>query len=211
MTRPTTGIASWSVRTKVLASLAAVGTAASVAGLGTFGAFTSTTSAATPQTSGTVVIALGSAGTATNRLTVGATGLVPGDTVQRAFQLSNTGNQGLSGITLTTSATTSSLLDTDTTNGLQLVLQSCSAPWTEAGTAPAYTYTCSGTTSTVLASRPVIGSNLALAGLSSLTSGSTDNLLATLTFPSAAGNTLQGQSSTVSFAFTGTQRTSTNK
>ena len=199
------------LRAKVLGSVAAIGTAASVAGLGTFGAFTSTTSAATPATAGTVVIALGSAGTATNRLTVGATGLVPGDTVRRAFQLSNTGNQSLSGITLTTTASPSSLLDTDATNGLQLVIQSCSTAWTEAGTAPAYTYTCSGTTTTVLASRPTVGANLPLSGLSSLTAGNTDDLLATLTFPAVAGNTLQGLSSTVSFAFTGTQRAATDK
>lgn len=203
--------AGMTLRAKVLGSVAAIGTAASVAGLGTFGAFTSTTSAATPATAGTVVIALGSAGTATNRLTVGATGLVPGDTVRRAFQLSNTGNQSLSGITLTTTASPSSLLDTDATNGLQLVIQSCSTAWTEAGTAPAYTYTCSGTTTTVLASRPTVGANLPLSGLSSLTAGNTDDLLATLTFPAVAGNTLQGLSSTVSFAFTGTQRAATDK
>ena len=203
--------AGMTLRAKVLGSVAAIGTAASVAGLGTFGAFTSTTSAATPATAGTVVIALGSAGTATNRLTVGTTGLVPGDTVRRAFQLSNTGNQSLSGITLTTTASPSSLLDTDATNGLQLVIQSCSTAWTEAGTAPAYTYTCSGTTTTVLASRPTVGANLPLPGLSSLTAGNTDDLLATLTFPAVAGNTLQGLSSTVSFAFTGTQRAATDK
>ena len=33
----------------------------------------------------------------------------------------------------------------------------------------------------------------------------------TLTLPSAAGNTLQNQSSTLSYAFTGTQRTATSK
>ncbi|MEO3938965.1 TasA family protein [Dermatophilaceae bacterium Soc4.6] len=199
------------LRVKVLGSVAAIGTAATVAGLGTFGAFTSTTSAGLPATAGTVVIALGSAGTAANRLTIGATGLVPGDTMQRAFQLSNTGNQALSAITLSTTASPSSLLDTDATNGLQLVVQSCSTPWTEAGTAPAYTYTCSGTTTTALASRAVIGSNLTLPGLSSLTAAGTDNLMATLTFPAVAGNTLQGLSSTVTFTFTGTQRAATNK
>lgn len=201
----------WSLRTKLLGSVAAIGTAASVAGLGTFGAFTSTTTASTPASSGTVVIALGTAGTAGNRLTVGATGLVPGDTVQRAFTLSNTGNQALSSITLGTTAAPSSLLDTDVTNGLQLLVQSCSSAWTEAGTAPAHTYTCSGTPNTVLASRPVIGTNLPLTGLSSLSAGASDNLLATLSFPTAAGNTFQGLSSTISFGFTGTQRTGTNK
>lgn len=202
------------LRIKIGASVAAVGTAAAVAGLGTFGTFTSTTTqAAGPETAGSVVIALGATGAATNRLDLGATGLVPGDTMQRAFQLSNTGNQSLASITLTTTASPSSLLDTDATNGLQLLIQRCSNVWTEAGTSPAFTYACSGggTITTVLASRPVIGANVALSSLGSLTNGQTDNLLATLTFPATAGDTLQQKSSTLSFAFTGTQRTATNK
>ncbi len=199
------------LRAKILGSIAALGTAASVAGLGTFGTFTSTTSAATPATAGTVVIGLGTAGTAANRLTLGANGLVPGDTMQRAFTLSNTGNQALANVTLTTSASPSSLLDSDVTNGLQLVLQSCSTAWSESGTSPAFTYTCGGTTSSVLSTRAVIGSNLALSNLSSLAAGSSDNLMATLTFPTGAPNSLQGLSSTVTFAFTGTQRAATNK
>ena len=131
---------------------------------------------------------------------LGASGLVPGDTVQRAAQLSNTGNQNLASITLTTTASPSSLLDTDTSNGLQLLIQACTVAWTEAGVSPAYTYTCGGSTSTVLASRAVIGASLALSNLTATTAGATDNLLATLTLPGPAGNTLQSQSSTITFA-----------
>jgi spore coat-associated protein N len=192
-------------RGKILATALAVGGAATVAGLGTFGSFTSTTSASASVASGTVQIGLGSAGTAANRLTVAASGLVPGDTVQRAVDLAVNGNQDLSGITLTTTASPSSLLDTDATNGLQMTIDSCAAGWTESGTAPAYTYSCASPVS-VLASRPVIGSNLSLAGLG-VTAGTTNHLRVTLSFPSAAGNTFQNQSSTVAFAFTGTQRT----
>lgn len=193
---------------KVLASVALLAGAAGVAGLGTFGSFTSTTSASQSVASGTVVIALGAAGPA-NRLAVPAAGLVPGDTVQRAVTLSNTGTQNLSAVTLTTTAAPSSKLDTDVTNGLHLALDACSVPWTEAGTAPTYTYTCTGTTTAVLASQPVIGANTALAGLSSLTAAVSDNLRATLTLPPAADNTFQNLSSTITFTFTGTQRTAT--
>ncbi len=203
-----------STRSKALASVALVGSAAAVAGLGTFGSFTSSTSASQALSSGTVTIALGAAGTAANRLTIGASGLVPGDTVQRAVQLSNTGSQGLSGITLSTLASPSSLLDTDATNGLQLTVQSCPTAWTEGGTAPAYTYTCSGTASTVLSSRPVsipAGSAATLPGLNSLAPAGSDNLLVTETFPTAAGNTLQNQSSTVTYNLVGTQRAGTTK
>ena len=200
-----------STKAKLLASAALVAAAAGAAGLGTFGSFTSTTSASQSVTAGTVVIGVGTAGTVNNRLSVAATGVVPGDTIQRTVQLNNTGNQNLASITLTTTASPSSLLDTDATNGLQLVIQKCSSTWTEAGTAPAYTYTCGGTTTTVLASRAVIGANIALSGLSAVTAGASDNLMATLTLPASAGNTFQGLASTVTFAFTGTQRAATNQ
>ena len=197
---------------KVVASLALVGTAAGVAGLGTYGAFTSSTSASTEVSSGTVAVTLGTSGAA-NRLSVAATGLVPGDTVQRAVTLTNaTGNQALAGITLTTLATTTSKLDTDPTLGLQLAIDNCSVPWTEAGTAPAYAYTCAGGTITqVLASRAVIGAGLPLTGLTSMAAGNTDNLRVTLSLPGAADNTFQAKSSAIDLSFTGTQRSGASK
>ena len=194
---------------KVLATVAVLGAAASIAGLGTFATFTSTTSASHTVSSGTVTIALGATGASTNRLNVDASAIAPGDTIQRSVDLLNQGTLDLASVTLTTSASPSSLLDTDTSNGLQMAIDKCSVAWTEAG--PPYTYTCSGSTSTVLASRPVIGSNLTLSNLSALTAGATDHLRVTLTFPSGAGNTLQSQSSTITYAFTGTQRAATNK
>jgi spore coat-associated protein N len=198
-------------RRKLLVSLAIVAAAASIAGLGTFATFTSSTSASQNVSSGTVTIALGATGASTNRLTVGASNIAPGDTIQRSVDLINSGSIDLSGITLTTSATASSLLDTDATDGLQMVIDRCSNAWTEGGVAPAYTYTCSGATSTVLASRAVVGSNLTLSNLTALTNGVTDHLRVTLTFPSAAPNSFQNQSSTIQYTFTGTQRAGTNK
>ena len=198
-------------RRKLLVSLAIVAAAASIAGLGTFATFTSSTSASQSVSSGTVTIALGATGAATNRLTVGASNIAPGDTIQRSVDLINSGSIDLSAITLTTAATTTSLLDTDATNGLQMVIDRCSNAWTEGGTAPAYTYTCSGATSSVLASRAVVGSNLTLSSLAALTNGVTDHLRVTLSFPSAAPNSFQNQSSTIQYTFTGTQRAGTNK
>lgn len=196
---------------KVVASLALVGSAAAVAGLGTYGAFTSTTSASTDVSSGTVAIALGATGAA-NRLSVAATGLVPGDTIQRAVTLTNAaGNQALAGIKLTTTAPTTSKLDTDPALGLQLTIDNCSVPWTEAGTAPAYTYTCTGTTNSVLASRAVIGTDLPLTNLTAVAANKTDNLRVTLTLPAGADNAFQAKSSTIDLAFTGTQRSGSDK
>jgi spore coat-associated protein N len=198
---------------RLLGSFAVVGVAAAMAGLGTFATFTSSTSASHTISSGTVSINLGTTGAA-NRLTVGASNVVPGDTIQRAADLINNGNassDNLSSIVLTTTASPTSLLDTDATNGLQMSIDKCSVAWTETGTAPAYAYTCSGTTSTVLASRAVIGANLPLAGLASLTTGSTDHLRVTLTLPTAAPNTMQGLTSTISYNFLGTQRVAGSK
>jgi spore coat-associated protein N len=198
-------------RSRVLLSLLLVLVALLLVGLGAYATFTSTTSASQSVTTGTVVIALGSTGAATNRLTVNASGVASGDTIQRSFDLINQGSLNLASVTLTSTATASSLLDTDSTNGLQMVIDGCSVAWTEAGSAPAYTYTCSGTTSSVLASRPVIGSNLALSNLGSLTAGATDHLRLTLTLPVSAGNTFQNLTSTLQYSFTGTQRAPTNQ
>jgi len=196
---------------KLLATIAVLGAAASIAGLGTYATFTSTTSQNHTISSGTVTIALGATGASTNRLNIGASGLAPGDTIQRSVDLINSGSLDLASVTLTTTAAPSSLLDTDATNGLQMVIDRCSNAWTEGGVAPAYTYTCSGATSTVLASRAVVGSNLTLSNLSALTNGVTDHLRVTLSFPSAAPNSFQNQSSTIQYTFTGTQRAGTNK
>ena len=194
---------------KLLATAAVLGATASIAGLGTFATFTSSTSASHTVSSGTVTIALGATGGSTNRLNVDATAIAPGDTIQRSVDLINQGTLDLASVTLTTQATTSSLLDTDTTNGLQMVIDKCSQAWTESG--PPYTYTCGGSTSTVLSSRAVIQSGVTLNNLSSLTAGTTDHLRVTLTFPSGAGNTFQNKSSTLQYTFTGTQRAATNK
>jgi hypothetical protein len=94
-----------------------------------------------------------------------------------------------------------------------MVVDRCSVAWTETGTAAPFTYACpiAGTLSTVIASRSVIGANLGMAGVSALSPAGTDHLRVTLTLPSTTGNTFQGLSSTINYAFTGTQRTATNQ
>jgi spore coat-associated protein N len=194
---------------KFLASFAILGIAAGVASLATFASFTSSTTAqAQSLSSGTVSITLGAA----NRLTVAASNLVPGDTIQRAVDITNNGSAGTSSvgsIVLTTTASPSSLLDSDAANGLQMVIDKCSVAWTESG--PPYTYTCGGTTTSVLTTRQIIGNNIALSNMSALTAGNTDRLRVTLTLPAATGNTLQGQSSTLSYVFTANQRVAANQ
>ena len=196
---------------KLLGSFAVLGAAASITGLGTFATFTSSTSASQSIASGTVSINLGAVGAA-NRLTMGAANMVAGDTVQRAVDLINSGtgsSDPLASIQLTTSASPSSALDTDTVTGLQMSIDKCSVAWTES--AAPYTYTCGGTNTSVLSSRAVIGTSLALANLSALTTGSTDHLHVTLTLPAAAPNALQGKTSGISYTFDATQRAAVSK
>jgi spore coat-associated protein N len=190
-------------RLAVLGGAVALATAASAA------SFTSASSVSQPSIS-TQALAIGiPAPGAANRLTLGALSVVPGDTMQRVVDLTNTASDDFGSITLTTVATASSLLDTDAVNGLQLTIDRCSQAWTESGVSPAFTYTCGGTTTSTLASRAVIGSNLALSGLT-LTAGSTNHLRLTLNLPLTAPNSLQGLSSAITYTFTAVQRTGTS-
>jgi Zn-dependent alcohol dehydrogenase len=189
---------------KVVLTVGLLSVMAVVVGLGALALFTDTQSVSQADSSGTVTLAGIGTNAVNNRLSVGASNLAAGDTIQRSVDVKNTGSISLASVTLSTAATTSSLLDTDTTNGLQMVIDKCSVAWTETG-GPPYTYTCGGTTSTVVASVPVIGTNLALSNLS--LGANVDNFLrVTLTLPSGAPNTLQNQSSVIQYSFTATQR-----
>ncbi len=188
---------------KVVGSLGVLGAAAAVAGLGTFGTFTdSSTPIASTIASGTLSIDVTQQG-----FTVPATtnNFVPGDSLTRAVNLINDGSSPLGSVTLNSTATAGSILTTDTTNGLQLAVKKCSVPYTQAGTASAATYTCSGT-ETVLGSGPAV-TNLSLSGASALNAGGTDYLTFSVSLPTAADNTFQGKSASLSLTFTGTQRT----
>ena len=190
---------------KVVGSLGVIGAAAAVAGLGTFGSFTdSSTPVATTIESGTLSINVTQQGA-----TVPATtnNFVPGDSLTRAVTLVNDGTAALGSVTLGTTAAASSVLTTDTTNGLQLAVKSCSVAWTQGGSASAPTYTCSGT-SRVLASGPAV-SNMVLDNPASLAAGKTDYLTFSISLPGTADNTFQGKTAALSLTFTGTQATGT--
>jgi predicted ribosomally synthesized peptide with SipW-like signal peptide len=175
---------------KLVASTALVGGALALAFGGAFASFTDTVSAG-PQTisSGTIQISTGP----TDDSGTGATGIVPGDTIAREIDLNSTNATATAAsITLGFTATTSSLLDQDATNGLQVSAQSCATkPTRTAGPPP--TYTCSGgwtavtiggkASTSVSALETTAG---ALSPLNSLSPNKQDYLLFTLSFPSAA-------------------------
>lgn len=212
------GVRTLSPFKKIMLSLAVTGSAAGIAGLGTFASFTDTTSGTHTISSGTVDINLASAG-ADNRLTVNASNIVPGDTIQRRAKLTNAGTENLASLTLTTTAGTSNLLTTDATNGLKMKIEKCGGAlgWLES-TAP-YTYTCDaavpgdnlGTRTSVLARRAILGTDISLSSMSSTTAGNTDDVVVTVDLPTDAGNTFQNLSTTITYTFNATQRAATNK
>jgi Camelysin metallo-endopeptidase len=190
---------------KIVGSLGIIGTAAAVAGIGTFGGFTdSTTPVSTTIGTGTLSIDLTQPSVA---IPASTAGFVPGDSLTRAVNLVNDGSLGLGSVTLATTATASSILTTDTVNGLQLALKSCSVAWTQGGTASNPTYTCSGT-ERLLGSGPVVG-NMVLPTPASLAAGATDHLTFSISLPTTADNTFQGKSAGLSLSFTATQKTGT--
>ena len=197
-----------STSSKVLASAALLAAAAGVAGLGTYGAFTSTTSASTTVDAATVKLTGANAG----NFNLQASKMIPGDSMERTLQLVNESTIDLTAITLTTTGTSSNLLTTDGTNGLQLQIDKCPVAWTASGS----TFTCVSngvpTTGTaVLAKRAVIGQSMALTELSAVTVGKTDHLRATVSLPTAAGDSFQGLSNGLTFTFDAAIRNATSK
>ncbi|GEP39578.1 hypothetical protein NPS01_32410 [Nocardioides psychrotolerans] len=196
--------------TKILASVVLVAGAASVAGLGTFGAFTSSTAASEAVANGNVKIELtqhADLGT-----TVAATNMVPGDRVQRSVTLvRNANTEAFGSVKLTTSAGTANLLSSDTTNGLQLTVEQCATPWTKVGTTNELA--CATTPTTVIASKPVIGTAVDMAAATTTLNavGAASYLRIQLLLPATADNTFQGLANNLTFTFDATQRAATFK
>lgn len=183
-----------STSSKVLASAALLAAAAGVAGLGTYGGFSGTTEASTEVASGTVILS----GAESSAITVAATNVIPGDTMQRPVTLSNTGTVDFSSTTLTTTSVGTDATLTSGANPLRMSIDSCSTAWTETGTTK--TYTCAGTTTPVLAEGQALITN---GSLGAIPAGQAKHLRATLTLPLAAGNEYQAKTSSLKFEFGG--------
>jgi hypothetical protein len=180
-----------------------------MAGLGTFATFTSTVTPTNPQVIASGKVELQITGTTT--LDVGATNIVPGDTLQRVVDLKNNSPRNLATLILTAAST--GLPPDDPTRVMTLDVDRCDAltGWTEDDNDP-YQYSCTGTETAVLDDETLIGDNdLSALGLSAMTAGETDHLRFTLTFPASAGDNFQQQTSTVSYSFTGLQAAGTDR
>lgn len=194
-----------STAAKVVGTIGVVGAAAAVAGLGTFGNFTaSSTPVGTGVDSGTLSIDVSQAGSsAPIPATTGR--IMPGQTQSFPMDLKNLGDTDLASLVMTSQADASSLLDSDPVDGLQMELQSCDVQWTRSGD----TWSCSGTPVDLYAG-PVLLDE-ALTGARSMTAGDVDHLLISVSLPTSGGNVMQGEQSTLSFVFTGTQRGGENR
>jgi hypothetical protein len=202
MTTTTAALAASPTARKVVGSLGIIGAAAAVAGLGTFGTFTdSTTPVNSTLATGTLSIIATQQGT----LPLDVSGLVPGDSLTRAVNLVNDGNLAFGSINLATTVTTPSVLTTDAVNGLQKSIRSCAVAWTLSGN----TYTCASGEK-VLGSGPVMN-DVALAGAAALATNGTDYLAYTISLPTTAGNTFQGQTAALALVFCGSQLTGTTR
>ncbi|CAA9227636.1 MAG: hypothetical protein AVDCRST_MAG57-915 [uncultured Blastococcus sp.] len=186
----------------MVGAIAAVGAAAAVAGLGTFGEFTeSTAPVGTTVGTGVVSIALSQAGDSGSVPFAGGQ-MLAGDSRTHLVDLVNDGDTALGSVTLTSWASASSILDSDRTNGLQLSVESCSVAWSADGS-------CSGTERGFYTG-PVLVTDRALTGATSLAPGAVDRLRLTVTLPAtASGDAFESASSALNFVVTGTQRTGT--
>ncbi|NPC96631.1 TasA family protein [Nocardioides sp. zg-DK7169] len=199
--RKTTRPARRATATKVVASVALLAGAASVAGLGTFGAFTDTTAADQAVATGTVEL-----GALPTTIDAPVTGMVPGDRVERQVTLTRAaGSQTFGSLRLTTTSVGDQVL-TAADTGVKLSVDECSVPWTADGKA----LECGGQTTPVLTSGPVLGQgrDLVTPLLSVNGTGATSHLRITMLLPrtEADQNGLQGKSATVKFTFDAGQR-----
>lgn len=169
---------------------------------------------------GTVSVQLASGSTT---FSVGATGMVPGDTVQRAVTINNNGTTPLSTITMGVTDATPTALDNAST-GLTVAVSECSVAWTQTTlSSGGYTYTCSGTTSaiqstvatsTVLNSAtPITVSAVGASGVcpdAACAANGTSYLMVQFTLPTSAPSTDQGLSDTLGVTISGVQRAGTS-
>ena len=184
---------------RIVGTVGVLGVAATIAGLGTFGSFTTSSAPVdTKVDSGVLSIDVADAGDSL-AMPFGGGLFLAGDSRSYRVDLVNDGDAALSTLTMTSRATASSILDTDTVNGLQLSVQACSVSW-------AADFTCAGT-QTSFYSGPIVASGRALSGAASLAVGGVDHLLLTAALPStASGDAFEGATTDLEFVFTGTQR-----
>jgi hypothetical protein len=150
----------------------------------------------------------------TGGFTTAITGMGPGDTVNRYVDLSNTGTLDGASPTLQIVTSDSNTLVNSSSAGLQVAITACSVAWTNTGT-------CSGTSTTVLASTPASTIKTAAQNLTlpSVLVGGVNYLKVATTLPAGTENvlngvlpvgTVQGLTATLTWTFIIQERAATN-
>jgi spore coat-associated protein N len=129
-------------------------------------------------------------------------GLLPAAAATRAITLAPDGTGDIGSVKLTTTATVSSLLDTDADDGLQVRIDRCSQAWDGSEDA----YTCGGSTSEVLDDRSIIMSAVTLGNVD-VSAGAHNYLVVTITLSATADASFENLASTIQFMFVAQQRT----
>ena len=181
---------------KVLGTLLVIGISGSTVSYGTFATFTAqssntgntfstgTLALTTLPASGTAILSLGN--------------MKPGDSIARGVTVENSGSINAS-LTLSTSTVAPTLLTSDATHGLKLLVEKCVTAF--GGTTPE---TCTGGSAVSIPTQTVIGTNMALPALNA-GAANKHYYLVTVSLPSTAGNTFQGLTQTVAFTWDATQ------
>jgi hypothetical protein len=149
----------------------------------------------------------------TGGITTAISNLAPGDVVHRFIDLTNAGTMSGTNLKLQLADSTSSLLTSDATKGLQIALTECSTAWTSEGV-------CSGTSTTVMASTAASSliSTAKTVSVGSLAAAAVNKLKIEITLPNSTetttngvlpANTIQGLSSSLTWTFTEDQRLAT--
>ena len=126
--------------------------------------------------------------------------IAPGDRIERLVELRVRGRGRVRGAYFEAAARKSSALDSDTRDGLQVMIERCSKRWQTRGLATS----CPARHTVVLPTRPFLGrTKLRLGKLSAKTPA---HLRLVLVFPARAGNGLQGQETDATYRFVGIAR-----
>ncbi len=141
------------------------------------------------------------------------TALAPGDTVKRYIDLTNTGTLDGNTVTLGTAASVANALTTNGTAGLQVTVNECVDPWTNAGV-------CTPGATSVLAQTSLLTmSSAQTLTLSSVIAGNVNHLQFIISLPAGSEvtvngalpvGTVQGLTTALTWTFTETLRTNTS-
>ena len=170
------------------------------------------TSAPQAVTSQTLKLIQGPAG-ATAGFTTNISDMAPDDVVYRYIDLKNDGTMSGTALVLGLADSSVSTLTSNPTIGLQVQIDECSVAWSA-------TWTCTGTTTSVLAATSANALKLADKPLTvtALAAGATSKLRFKLSIPTSSevttngtlpATTVQGQTSNITWTFTEEQRVAT--